>query len=72
MIDNWMITEMLVEQRAADRRKQLAEAQRLRVLETPQRRPGLRRRLARALVGLGLRLDAEATRSALVTSTSSR
>lgn len=72
MIENWMVIELLVEQRAADRRKLLADAKRLSVLETPQRRPGLRRRLARALVGLGLRLDAEATRSALATSTSSR
>jgi hypothetical protein len=69
MMENWAIAEMLAAHRAAERRKLLEQMRRWGGLE-PQRRPGLRHRLARALVGLGLRLDAEATRSALCTSTS--
>lgn len=70
MVDNWAVVEMLAAQRAAERRKQLEQAKRWGMLGPERRRPGLRHRLARALVGVGLRLDAEASRSALAASTS--
>lgn len=62
--------EMLAAQRASERRKLLGQVRRWGRLGPERRRPGLRHRLARALVGLGLRLDAEATRSAVAVNTS--
>jgi hypothetical protein len=65
MIENWAALEMLAAQRLSQRRKLLEEVRRWGGLERKRRRPGLRHRLARGLVGVGLRLDAEASRSAL-------
>jgi hypothetical protein len=70
MIDNWVVAEMLAAQRVSERRKMLEQARRWGGLEPERRRAGLRHGLARALVRLGLRLDAEATRSALAANTS--
>ena len=70
MMENWVVVEMLAAQRTAERRKLLERARRWGGLETERRRPGLRHRLARALVSVGLRLDAEAIRSAVAAGTS--
>jgi len=70
MMENWAVVEMLAAQRAAERRKLLEQVRRWGALEPQRHRPGLRHRLARALVGVGLRLDAEASRSALAVNTS--
>lgn len=70
MIENWAAMEMLAAQRESERRKRSEQVRRWGGLGPARRRPGLRHRLARALVGLGLRLDAEATRSAVAVNTS--
>lgn len=70
MTESWVALEMLAAERSSELRRRSEQARRSAGLEPEERRPGLRHRLARALVGLGLRLDAEATRSALIAPTS--